>query len=215
MNLTTQTIPSDTKVWFTSDRHVGHTNIIRYCSRPFYYVEEMNQALMDNWNAVVGPNDLVYDLGDITMSYKKEKMLEIYNQLNGRKILIEGNHDKHKTIPVDAFESVHKALQIIGEGYDFILVHDPATASANHMDGQKYLCGHLHSSPERRVYYNWIDVGVDAHNFTPVSLETILKLFKDETEKGLSAHELLQRATSSYNQYVQRRSDPSYTSYHV
>lgn len=206
---------SEPKVWFTSDRHVGHVNILKYCQRPFYYVEEMNQALIDNWNSVVGPNDLVYDLGDITMSYKKDKMFEIYSQLNGKKILIRGNHDNPKTIPIEAFESIHKSLQITGEGYDFILIHDPATASANHMNAQKYLCGHLHSTPDRRVYYNWIDVGVDAHNFTPVSLETILKLFKDEAEKGLSAHELLQRSTSSYNQYVQRRRDSSRPSNNV
>lgn len=202
-------------IYFTSDQHFGHKNILTYTSRPFFYVEEMDTKLIENWNSVVSSEDLVYVIGDITMNYKKEKMKEIYDQLNGTKILIKGNHDHRKTIPVEAFESIHEQLQITGDGYDFILVHDPAPASANHMNGQKYLCGHLHSSPDRRVYYNWIDVGVDAHNFTPVSLEALLKLFEDETKKGLSTDELLLASASSYNKYVQRRRDPSRASSNI
>lgn len=211
MNLTN----SIDDIWFTSDQHFGHENIIKYCSRPFCYVAEMNATIIERWNSVVKPNDLVFNLGDLTMSWKKEKIQEIYDQLNGTKILIKGNHDHRKTIPVDAFVSIHDHLQITGDGFDFILIHDPATASANHSSPQKYLCGHLHSSPDRRIYYNWIDVGVDAHDFTPVSLRNLLKLFEDETKKGLSPDELLQRSTSGYNQYVQRRRDPSRPSSNV
>jgi calcineurin-like phosphoesterase family protein len=207
MNSTNRTY----KVFFTSDLHFGHKNIIAYCQRPFFYVEEMNEALIANWNAVVGPNDKVYIIGDISMSYSKTRLKEIFDRLNGIKILIRGNHDRTKNIPKECFEQVVERLHLIEEDCDFILVHDPAEASANHMSKQKYLCGHLHSSKDRRIYYNWIDVGVDANDYAPISLEEILKLFEDEATKGLSANELLQRSASSYNQYVQRRSDTTRT----
>lgn len=208
MNLMQLTNPID-EIWLTSDQHIGHSNIITYCNRPFSSLDEMSKTLIERWNSVVKPHHLVFNLGDLTMSWKKEKIKEIYDQLNGTKILIKGNHDHRKTIPVEAFASIYDYLQIVGDEFDFILVHDPAAASSNHASAQKYLCGHLHSSPDRRMYYNWADVGVDAHNFTPVSLRTLLKLFDDETKKGLSPDELLQRSTSGYNQYVQRRRNPS------
>lgn len=174
--------------------HFGHANIIKYCQRPFASTDEMDQTIIDNWNSVVGVDDLVYIIGDITMSFSKKRMKAIFDQLNGTKILIKGNHDKGH-IPYAAFESVVERLHIIGDGYDFILVHDPAEAAANHMDEQKYLCGHLHSFPQNRVYKNWIDVGVDANNFTPILLDECIKLFKDESEKELSVNELLQSGT--------------------
>lgn len=195
------------KIWFTSDLHFGHTNIIKYCNRPFYYVEEMDEALISNWNLVVASEDIVFVLGDIAMSYNREKIKSLFDRLNGEKVLITGNHDRPKNIPTDCFTSVQHRLHLIEDDYDFVLVHDPAEASANHMNKQKYLCGHLHSEKDRKVYYNWIDVGVDGNDYTPISLEQILKLFEDETKKGLSTDELLLASTSSYNKYVQRRSD--------
>jgi len=199
------------KIWFTTDPHYGHWNIVKYCNRPFSSIEEMNKTLIDKWNSVIKPEDLVYVVGDITMSYSKKKMKEIFDQLNGEKILIKGNHDKKATIPIDSFVEIHDRLHITGENYDFILVHDPAEAAANHETDQKYICGHLHSYPEDRMYRNWFDAGVDGNNFTPISLEEIIKLFKDESKKKLSADELLLTTTSSYNKYVQRRSDSTRT----
>jgi len=183
------------KIFFTSDQHFGHLNIIKYCNRPFYYVEEMNRTLIDNWNSVVGPDDLVYIIGDISMSYNKAKIKEIFDQLNGIKILIKGNHDRTKNIPTECFQTVCERLHLIGDGYDFILVHNPAEASANHFNKQKYLCGHLHRLIPYHSYDNWYDVGVDANGFTPVSLEHIIKTFKNENEEKLSIDELLQSGT--------------------
>jgi len=179
------------KIFFTSDPHYGHLNIIKYCNRPFYYIEEMNKALINNWNSVVDKDDLVYIIGDLSMSYNKEKLKAILEQLNGTKILIKGNHDRTKNIPTECFQSIHDRLQITGENYNFILVHDPAEASANHFNKQKYLCGHLHRTINYHSYDNWIDVGVDANNFTPISLEKILKIFKNEDKEKLGIDELL------------------------
>jgi calcineurin-like phosphoesterase family protein len=78
-------------LYFTSDHHFWHTNIIKYCNRPFVSVEEMNEALIQNWNDLVLPEDEVYYLGDFSMAARP---VEIYtSRLNGIKYLVPGNHD--------------------------------------------------------------------------------------------------------------------------
>jgi calcineurin-like phosphoesterase family protein len=78
-------------IYFSSDHHFGHSNIIKYCNRPYSSVEEMNEKLIENWNATVKPEDTVYYLGDFSLSTKPVK--EITPKLNGHKLLIPGNHD--------------------------------------------------------------------------------------------------------------------------
>ena len=80
------------KIFFTSDTHFTHNNIIKFCNRPFKDVEEMNQTLVDNWNKVVGPTDIIYHLGDFCFAGSAE-WHSIIGQLNGRIHLILGNHE--------------------------------------------------------------------------------------------------------------------------
>ena len=80
-------------IFFTADPHFGHENIIRHCKRPFASVDEMDAALIRNWNATVGPRDEVYILGDFTMRPAAQAH-EYLAALNGRKYFIRGNHDK-------------------------------------------------------------------------------------------------------------------------
>jgi len=79
-------------IFFTSDTHFGHENIIKYCKRPFKDAAEMDKVLIRNWNRVVGPNDLVYHLGDFAVGGGPAG--PYLDQLNGRIILIHGNHDE-------------------------------------------------------------------------------------------------------------------------
>lgn len=79
--------------WFTSDLHFGHKNIIKYEGRPFNDVDEMNHALVDNWNRTVGPDDVVWIVGDFAMG-KIVDTLPIAKDLNGKKLLVPGNHDR-------------------------------------------------------------------------------------------------------------------------
>jgi calcineurin-like phosphoesterase family protein len=79
------------KVWFTSDTHFWHARIIQFCQRPFASVDEMNEKLIANWNAVVVPDDTVYHLGDFSMAARP---VELYvPRLNGQIHLVMGNHD--------------------------------------------------------------------------------------------------------------------------
>ena len=79
--------------FFTSDTHFGHQNIIKYANRPFASVSHMNEALIANWNAVVGMDDEVYHLGDVALGPWTE-WDKILTRLNGYKILVVGNHDR-------------------------------------------------------------------------------------------------------------------------
>ena len=80
-------------IWYTADLHFGHANIIRYCNRPFNSVDEMNEALIDRWNAVVAPDDIVMVLGDFAMG-RIDDTLPLAARLAGDKVLIPGNHDR-------------------------------------------------------------------------------------------------------------------------
>lgn len=80
------------KVFVISDTHFGHKNIIDYCNRPFKSVEGMDEAMIKNWNETVSNNDVVIHLGDLGLG-KKEYIADIVKRLNGKKILIMGNHD--------------------------------------------------------------------------------------------------------------------------
>ncbi len=77
-------------IWLISDTHFGHENIIGYCGRPFANAAEMDEAMVERWNAAVKPSDKVYHLGDVTM---KKQGLAVVRSLHGRKRLIRGNHD--------------------------------------------------------------------------------------------------------------------------
>ena len=81
-----------TKIFFTSDTHFGHGNIINFCKRPYENVAKMDNALIENWNATVGPTDDVYHLGDFCFN-GIQRWWELIGALNGRIHLILGNHD--------------------------------------------------------------------------------------------------------------------------
>src|SRR5258708_12137402 len=101
-------------VYFTSDTHFGHANIIRYCDRPFATVEEMDEAMIANWNAVVGRGDDVWHLGDFGWSRDATRIRSIFHQLNGRKRLVIGNHDGKEVLdlPWSAPPSPHLELTV-------------------------------------------------------------------------------------------------------
>lgn len=85
-------------IFFTSDFHVGHSNVIKHDGRPFKDVNEMNQTLIDNWNSVVSDEDIVFYLGDFAYRCHPKTMKWFVSQLKGKIYFIMGNHDKHRDI---------------------------------------------------------------------------------------------------------------------
>lgn len=178
--------------WFTSDTHYGHTNIIRYSNRPFKNVDEMNEALIANWNAVVKPDDIVWHLGDV--AFMPMPMLEeILSRLNGRKNLIFGNHDKtlrrDKRMLNTYFESWQDKAQLkipyVGGEQRIVLNHFPELTWDQGHRGAWMLHGHCHGT----VTHPWggkiQDVGVDPFKMKPVSYEELVGLM---STRSLSKH---------------------------
>ncbi len=83
------------KVFFTSDMHFGHENILRLDNRPFENLEEMERELIERWNRKVGKDDLVYSMGDMFWKNVTNEIPRIMKELNGKKILVVGNHDHY------------------------------------------------------------------------------------------------------------------------
>ena len=130
------------KYFITSDTHFGHENIIKYCNRPFPNAEEMDKALIDNWNAVVGKNDTVIHLGDVGLA-SKSRLKEIISQLNGHKLLIKGNHDGYPDqFYYDAGFRYVSRYPIIWKDF-YMLSHEPLQLSETTPYFNFY--GHVHN----------------------------------------------------------------------
>ena len=114
------------KIFLIGDTHFSHFNIIKYCNRPFDDAKQMNEELIKNWNSVVSKHDIVYVLGDFALC-GKEEIIKVTQQLNGRKRLILGNHDKAslETYYRAGFEYVYNHPIILEDFY--ILSHYPQT----------------------------------------------------------------------------------------
>ncbi len=173
-------------VYFTSDMHFGHQNVISHTNRPYADVEAMDRALIDNWNRRVQPKDEVYILGDITMK-GPEYAEEILGQLRGRKYLILGNHDyfadNKKFHPEWYFEWVKDYHLLKWQNERFVLCHYPFEEWNYCRHGAYHLHGHIHSSPDYNTAMRArgmlrYDVGVDANHYAPVALQEILSFFE-------------------------------------
>lgn len=159
--------------FFTSDTHFGHTNIIKYCNRPFTCADEMDEAMIKNWNSVVQPQDTIYHLGDFGFVHA-DKIAKVLKRLNGKKIFIMGNHDKQMRDPSirGFFEEMTNYKEIyIRNKQKVVLCHYPFASWNGSFHGSYHLHGHTHNnyhSPMRVL-----DVGVDCWNYTPVSYDEI------------------------------------------
>lgn len=171
--------------FFTSDMHFGHENIIKYCNRPFSCANEMNEKLIENWNSKVGKKDVIYHLGDFSFKTKAEKVLEIIDRLNGNIVFIKGNHDKllMKALKRSLPDIVEVKIQDDEIGKHLIvLCHYPMISWNNSHRGTWQLFGHHHTINEKtspindKLSLNQLDVGIDAHNYFPISYEEVKKI---------------------------------------
>lgn len=173
-------------IYFTSDTHFFHGNIITYCNRPFHNYHEMNATLIENWNKTVQPEDFVYHLGDFGFR-KPEDNVQIVNSLNGKKILIIGNHDK-KALKLyhqeGCFEEIHQTLNLSLSSEKIVLFHYPIHEWEGMFHGAWHFHGHNHATSIDldRAAKKCFNVGVDAWSFTPICFEQIREFhlqFKD------------------------------------
>ena len=167
---------------FTADLHLGHANVIRYCDRPFADVDEMDRALVAGWNAVVADDDEVWVLGDLAMGPLAHS-LEVAAELQGRKHLVIGNHDRpfhgKKVDEYEAagFELHHGTVELVLPGGVVVhACHFPYVGDSGDLDrhvedrpiddGGWLLHGHVHEKWRQRG--RMVNVGVDAWGGRPV-----------------------------------------------
>lgn len=175
-------------VWFTSDHHFGHLNILTYQpdERPFSSVEEMNEAMILRWNEVVKPQDTVYHVGDFCFGRAN---IAIAGRLNGRKNLIMGNHDHY---PIEEYAQYFNKIRGVHYWKMCVLTHIPV--HPENLGSRAFLNvhGHLHSKrilthidPDGVAFPDWTEpdpnyfnVSVEQNNLYPFHADQILERMK-------------------------------------
>lgn len=190
------------KLFFTSDWHVGHQNVLKFDSRPFQDLSDMHRVLINNYNSSVGPNDICYFLGDMGLT-NASTLKDVVTKLQGTKVLILGNHDKGTNSMYDAgFDVVLNAATLYIANERVTLSHCPLPGIRREdtlgmkgskegenwhgesrqlayvvpNEGQFHLHGHIHSpngGKSVKILDKQYDVGVPANNYRPVSISQI------------------------------------------
>ena len=169
------------KRFLVADTHFNHKNIIEYESRPFNNVKEMNNKLIELWNSSVGKDDFVYVLGDFTLSRRMDDIKNLVNLLNGRKILIMGNHDTRK--PKDyvecGFEVATRKPMMVEPGV--ILMHEPFEDVSLIAPNYIYFYGHVHTNKTPMdEYCNCMCVSVERIGFKPIDMDKYISKLRKE-----------------------------------
>ncbi len=170
--------------WFTADTHFGHANIIKYCNRPFKDVQEMDEILIKNWNDRVQQGDNVYLLGDFSMGDPTRYV----QRLNGRIHVIRGNHDKHIMRAVHLFEWVRDLTNIHIDGQDIVLCHYAMRVWQGSHRNSWQCYGHSHGTLADNPTALSCDVGVDCHNYCPISFEQLKTIMARKNYQPVDHH---------------------------
>ena len=194
--------------YFISDLHFDHANIIRLCNRPFTDLNHMTETIIQNWQAIVRDDDLVYVLGDFAFNY--QNVPKYLSRLPGKKRLVIGNHekklfqevwklsntvDKYYKFYLDAgFEQIDTTGSIMIGTIPVLLSHFPYRVdnpeptyddryrAMRLIDSGLFLIhGHRH---DKAPFYNGarqFNVSVEVTNYTPVSLDIIRRIITDDS----------------------------------
>ena len=184
----TLNIEDPDKLVFCSDSHFSHYNICKYCHRPFQSRSEMDQTLIKNWNAVVPEDGIVVHCGDFMLPHNEDikEYNKYLNRLNGRVLLLRGNHDIASLDWVsDKLIAVRDQAMIVVDGIKIFAQHYPCAA----FNGDYHVYGHIHTLADGTCYgidgdvtkvmrKNTYDVGVDQNGYTPVSYWQLCDIFR-------------------------------------
>jgi len=180
------TIPIFTpeNLWFTSDTHFGHENIIQFCNRPFKNAAEMNAELIRRWNQTVPEYGIIFHLGDFAHG-NASLWNDILSQLHGTKYLILGNHDMKSLRQgyMGWFQDVSQQMAIRVGGQRIVLNHNPFLCYGGSYRDVWQLFGHVHSGPAshtgldhprlKMLFPLQYDVGVDNNDYRPISFAEV------------------------------------------
>ncbi len=208
MNSQTRTTFEPDELWFTSDTHFWHENIIKFCDRPFRNAEEMNSELIRRWNETVPEDGIVFHLGDFCHGSPKQ-WNEILDSLHGRIYLILGNHDMkyYRGGDMSRFEYVTQQMTIRVGTQSIILNHNPFLCYGGSYRNVWQLFGHVHSGPFSRtgldhprlkvLFPRQYDVGVDNNGYRPVSFAYVKEKIETQLSKARKASGIPEEKTAS------------------
>lgn len=175
-------------VFLTADTHFSHLGVCQFLApdgvnkmRPWETTEEMDEALVENWNKVVKQKDKVYHLGDVAIN---RKGLQVLERLNGDKVLIKGNHDIFK---VQDYLKYFRDIRACDKKDDYILSHVPVHPDIFDTRFKGNIHGHLHDYCVTKTMgvnnnvkvpdLRYVCVSVEQTDFTPIAWEEVIKRF--------------------------------------
>ena len=191
--------------WFCADLHLGHRNILKYTPRPWNTIEEMNEAILSNFNSVLGKRDELYIVGDFAF----DRHGYWINAIRGKKFLIRGSHDKMSVEHYRCFTEVDDVKKIKLKNKRFcIMMHCcPRIFEKSHY-GAYCLFGHSHG--RLKTFNLSVDVGIDSNDvpnkYFPTHEDNIIKIM-DEREKMMNE---AGRIVKEGNKILYRQDDVSY-----
>ncbi len=166
-------------IFFTADLHLGHKAIVNFASRNFKTIEEHDDCLIENYNSVVGRKDVVYILGDLAWNNHRHYI----HALNGKKVLVLGNHDKMSQFDYSLFTEICYVKELKYNKQKIFLSHYPHKSwngSCHCSKPNSNFLGHLYGHSHGRMEEDRIafDVGVDVWKLRPIDIETVIKKFE-------------------------------------
>lgn len=172
-------------VFLFSDSHFNHQKDFIWKPRGFNSVEEMNEAIVERWNAIVKDDDIVYHLGDVMLGEDLQAGLTLVGRLKGQKYLAYGNHDTNNRVKAfienNFFKDIQMGYRLKSGKLSFILSHYPQLVANGEDKKPIYtLHGHSHSENKWSDVYHAYNVNADAHNCMPVNIEDIIKDIKEK-----------------------------------
>jgi calcineurin-like phosphoesterase family protein len=173
-------------LFFTSDHHFGHKNIIKFSNRPFENVNEMDEVMIQRWNEKVQPDDEVYHLGDLAFR-SKGSIKKVLDRLNGKIYLIKGNHEKLALTYKFRFEWIKDYFELVVDDPEFkrghqmiVLFHYAIKQWNKKHHGSYHLYGHSHGSLPDDIQAQSFDIGVDCYDFYPLSYTEVKAIMKEK-----------------------------------
>ena len=169
------------KIFYTSDLHLFHNNVIKLNNRPFQDMDEMVKFIVNKWNAKVKNCDLVRIIGDVGYPKNKqdvENVIKILSILNGDKELVTGNHDT-KFLKEKSFRKLFKKISLYDYAKDgkrkVVLFHYPIEEWNGYHNGSYHLFGHVHGNEDNlKQIDRRFNVGMDVNGFVPVTLDELI-----------------------------------------
>lgn len=175
------------KTFFTSDTHFGHSNIIKYSSRPFASAYEMDNTIIHNWNSVVRPGDTVYHLGDFAVGGPEAD--KYFFRLNGNILFCWGNHDNRlKRLKTDKPQMCEHVRHISVNGQRIFLSHYAHKVWEGSHKGTWHLYGHSHGTLPDDPHSLSFDIGVDCHAMMPLEFSQVRDIMLKKTYKSVDHH---------------------------